>query len=84
MPSYLYAVQDANGREIVAAHVDVEKVGDIRAEAFPSGPSATTVELLFEDITVAEGYVEGAQLPLTLHRWPSDEKLSDPVSHPVQ
>ncbi len=77
--SYLYAVQDDQGREIVSAHVEVEKVSDVRA-VYDAG---NTVSLVFEDIVIEQGHHDGSG-PLTLHRWPSDDKLAQPVSHPVK
>lgn len=78
MPSFLYAIQDEQGREIVSAHVDVEQVSDVTAVR-----SGDTVDLTFEDIVIETGdYFEDGQL--TLHRWPSDDKLAAPVSHPVK
>lgn len=79
MPSYLYAVQDENGREIVSAHVDVEKVSDVTASFGES-----TVQLLFEDVVIDEAAWLAEDGPVTLHRWPSDDKLAKPVSHPVR
>jgi len=77
MASYLYAVQDAEGREIVSAHVDVEKVTDIKA-AREEGQ----VRLHFEYIDVVDPAADpGGELSLC--RWPSDDKLADPVKHPV-
>ncbi len=77
MSSYLYAVQDEQGREIVSAHVDVEKVTDITAVR-----SGDVVDLMFEDVIVKTGDYFG-EGQLTLLRWPSDDKLADPVRHPV-
>ncbi len=79
MASYLYAVQDNQGREIVSAHVDVEKVGDVTAR---KDPEYDTVELVFEDIVIEQGRYDG-EGSLTLCRWPSDDKLAEPVKHPV-
>lgn len=78
MASYLYAVQDDQGREIVSAHVDVELVGDVTAKR-----EGDTVDLNFEDVVIETGdyFGEGA---LTLWRWPSDDKLAAPVGHPVK
>ncbi len=76
--SYLYAVQDDQGREIVSAYVEVENVSDISAHR-----DGDTVELRFEDIVVEAGEYTGDGR-LTLHRWPSDDKLAQPVSHPVK
>lgn len=78
MASYLYAVQDDQGREIVSAHVDVEKVTDITASYRDK-----IVTLSFEDLDVQSGSYDGDGT-LTLWRWPSDDKLAEPVGHPVR
>lgn len=77
MPSYLYAVQDEQGREVVSAHVDVEKVTDVTAKK-----DGDVVDLVFEDIVIETGDYSG-EGRLTLLRVPSDDKLADPVRHPV-
>lgn len=79
MPSMLYAVQDENGREVVSAHVDVEKVSDVRAVYEPGN----VVSLVFEDLVIEQAPHSGDS-PLTLYRWPSDDKLADPVERPVK
>lgn len=79
MASYLYAVQDQNGREVVSAHVDVEKVSDVHAELV-----GDQVVLAFEDLIIEQGDYWPTTGQLTLHRWPSDDKLATPVSHPVK
>lgn len=84
MASYLYAVQDQNGREVVSAHVDVERVSDVHAELVESEAAGDTgAALYFEDIEIDRGSANG-QVELTLYRWPSDDKLATPVSHPVK
>lgn len=84
MPSYFYFVQDETGREVVSAHVDVEKVSDVHAELVESEADGDTgAALFFEDLEIARGSANG-QVDLTLHRTPSDDKLAKPVSHPVQ
>ena len=78
MPSFLYAIQDQDGREIVSAHVDVEQVSDVTAVK-----AGDTVDIVFEDIVIETGdyFDEGK---LTLYRWPSDDKLATPVAHLVK
>jgi hypothetical protein len=78
MTSYLYAVQDSEGREVVSAHVDVEKVTDVHAER-----ENDEVRLMFEDVVVETGTTRADPGSLVLLRWPSDDKLSDPVRHTV-
>ena len=78
MPSYLYAVQDDNGREVVSAHVDVEKVSDVEAHRQDGN-----VQLRFEDVVIEETPYDVDSL-LTLFRWPSDAKLADAVERPVK
>lgn len=79
MASFLYAVQDSTGREIVSAHVDVEKVSDVGAVYDPGN----VVSLVFGDIVIEQAHHAG-EGPLTLCRWPSDDKLAEPVKHPVR
>lgn len=78
MKSYLYAVQDEQGREVVSFTAEVEKVSEVSAEPGPGD----TIRLMQHDVLLAS-----AELPsegkLTLYRWPADDKLSDPVAHPV-
>lgn len=77
MKTYLYAVQDDNGRELLAIEAEVEKVSEVKA-AFDGG-----------DIVLLKGKTEITRAAAddsktwTLHRWPADDKLSAPVSHRV-
>lgn len=83
MASYLYAVQDDQGREVVSAHVDVEKVGDVTAVLIESEASGDVgAALMFEDIEIDRGSSNG-NVNLRLLRWPSDDKLSEPVEHSI-
>jgi len=77
MKSFLYAVQDQNGREIVSAVVEVEKVGDVTASV-----KDNLVTLSTPGLDQVERVPKGAEL--TLHRWDADDKLAEPVSHPVE
>ena len=77
---YLYAVQRPSGHEVVSAQVDVERVGDVEAQRLPDG----TVRLVHNGDVVALGsHVVDAGEELTLHRWPANKKLEEPVSHPL-
>jgi hypothetical protein len=81
MKSYLYAVQRESGHEVVSATVEVKKVGDVEAQHMPNG----LVRLVHDGEVVATGdsvVDEGEKL--SLHRWPADDKLSEPVSKPVK
>jgi hypothetical protein len=82
--SYLYAVQDDQGREVVSWSGEVEKVSDVTAKAESQGNSEDTVYLLdAEGKILSSALVAGAK-GLVLHRWPADDKLSAPVSHAVE
>lgn len=81
MPSMLYAVQDNQGREVISAHVDVEKVSDVSAY---HEVGHDKVSLLFDDdVVIDSGTTSAAAGTLTLCRWPSDDKLAEPVKHKV-
>lgn len=83
MASYLYAVQDNQGREIVSAHVDVEKVGDVTAHLLHvEATDDYRAVLAFEDVEIDSASTNG-EVDVVLCRWPSDDKLSEPVKHPV-
>jgi len=79
MPDYLFAVQDQNGREVASWKGTVAKVGDVASVEYGD---TQKVEIRNVDEVVAEGdtIVGNAY---TLHRWPADDKLADPISHPV-
>lgn len=76
--SYLYAVQDQDGRELLSWQGEVEKVGDITAEH-----RIAQIALVQEGTgTLALGdVVEG--FDYTLYRWPADDKLAEPVAHRI-
>lgn len=78
--TYLYAVQKDTGHEVVSAEVEVAKVGDVEAQWLESG----LVRLVHLGDVVATGAeVVDFSVELTLYRWPADDKLADPVAHPV-
>ena len=77
MKKYLYAVQDENGREILAAEVETEKVSRVTAERQDG-----EVVLLLDGEKITSAPVPDEKV-VRLHRWPSDDKLSEPVSKPI-
>ncbi len=84
MASFLYAVQDREGREIVSAHVDVEEPDDVTAYlAYSEAADDYAAVLTFEDLEIDSASTDG-NVNVTLCRWPSDDKLSEPVKHPVK
>lgn len=78
MPTYLFAVQDSNGREVVSWKGEVDKVSEVTVDR-----DGTEVFLVHGENPVEHGIYEGDG-PLTLHRWNADDKLAAPVSHPVK
>ena len=78
MKEYLYAVQDETGREVVSIKFTTDKVSQV----FASRKKDTVSLCHVEDGTMAVGKYAG-EGPLTLCRWDADDKLADPVSHPV-
>lgn len=78
MADYLFAVQDVGGREIVSHQGSVSKVGDVTVEHV-----SNKVTLLVAGKEVDSALWEGTG-DLMLHRWPAEDKLSAPVSHPVR
>jgi hypothetical protein len=84
MPSYLYYVQDRQGREIVSAHVDVQKVSDVSAYLLHSEASDDLIAVLaVDDLELASRSTNG-EADVTLYRVPSNDKLATPVAHPVR
>jgi hypothetical protein len=75
--TFLYAVQDATGRELLAWTGQPAKVGDVTADA-----DDTRVRLLHQGKPVAEAPRNGAT-GLVLHRWDAADKHAAPVSHPL-
>lgn len=74
---YLFAVQDATGREVCSWTGEVAKVADV-STLVAHGEIA--IQHLGE--TVA-GPVQLPAGELVLHRWPMSNKLATPVSKPV-
>lgn len=77
MKKYLYAVQDENGREVLAAEVETDKVSSVKATF-----DGDEIVLQKDGDTVAKAPAEPART-YRLHRWPADDKLSEPVSKTV-
>lgn len=79
MSTYLYAVQDSQGREVCSAKVDVERVSEVTAHL-----DGDRVVLFGEERgELGSGpAVQGETY--TLYRWPADDKLANPVRHPVR
>jgi|1185.fasta_scaffold706295_1 hypothetical protein len=77
MTRFLFAVQDATGHEITSTYADVDKVSEVTTRY-----EADTVDIIRGGEVLATGHYSGED-PLTLHRWNADDKLTDPVSHPV-
>lgn len=75
---YLFAVQDQNGREVIAVKAEVDKVGDISAAI-----QDDKLNILYRGdvIGTATDLPEG---PLMLHRWKVKDKLAEPVSKSVK
>jgi hypothetical protein len=78
MNEYVWAVQDRDGREIIAWRGRVAKVSDARAVA-----DGATVRLVVDGTARAAGPYNGDVSDLTLYRWPGRDRLADPVSHKV-
>lgn len=80
MPTeYLFAVQDSNGREVVAWQGPA-KVSAVTA----SSPKPGQVVIKAGDRTVAKADDVDPAAELTLHRWRADDKLAAPVSRPLK
>lgn len=75
---YLFAVQDSNGREVCSVTYETARVGDVLTKIEDGRVHIGTKA----DGSLADGpAVEG--MTYTLHRWPTDDKLGEPVSKPV-
>lgn len=76
MSTQLYAVQDANGREVVFWKGEVKKVGDVEARV-----AKGHVELVRDGEVLARNDI-GDRDPKTFRflRWPADDKLAGPKS----
>jgi hypothetical protein len=77
MKKYLYAVQDENGREILSAEVETDQVSEVTAKAIKD-----EVVLRVKSEEVARAAFSADQ-KLQIHRWPADDKLSEPVSKKI-
>jgi hypothetical protein len=77
MAHYLFAVQAA-GREITHAYAEVAKVSQVSAHCADG-----QVQIVHDGDVIATGAYTGGS-PLVLARWPADDKLADPVIHPVK
>jgi len=76
--SYLFAVQRESGHEVVSATLEVAKVSDVTARR---NDETAKVELVKGRTVVATSDATAtADEVLTLHRWPADDKLAEPVS----
>jgi hypothetical protein len=75
--SYLFYVQDEAGREIAHWRGEVERVTEVTADL-----AGGEVRLQRNDVTLATGTDPGGQL--ALYRVPADDKLAEPVRHPVK
>lgn len=77
---YLFAVQTSTGHEVVSWSGEVEKVGDVTARI----KDEKSAEIYHGGELVAAGQLDVELESPVLHRWPADDKLSAPVSHPVK
>jgi hypothetical protein len=73
--SYLWAVQNNEGRELMVWR-GAAKVSDVRVVR-----ENGQIRLMNGDEVVAYEPDDGAEY--TLHRWPIEDKLAEPVSTPV-
>lgn len=78
--SFLYAIQDDTGREVCSIHLEPEKFGDVEANC---DEPRETVSIVHNGDVVASGLIPSAAEGLFLHRFPSDNKLADPVTKRV-
>ena len=89
MAEYLWAVQAEDGREVLAYVGDTSRVSDFDAIVQrEAGGSFYTTQIRENGNAVADGTLSGRYGQswfegLRFLRWPSDDRLSDPVSHPV-
>ena len=80
MAAYLYAVQDRNGREYLSATVDgVERFSDVTALR-----QHDSLTIVFDGDVEVAGPVSDPGGDLFFHRWPAENKLATPVTHPVR
>lgn len=78
--TYLFAVQDATGRELCSAEVTVERVAEIAVERV-----GDVVRICRGGEALVAGRVSAgpAGERLALHRWPGAKKLAKPVTHKI-
>jgi hypothetical protein len=74
--SYLYAVQDQDGRELTSVVLEPEKLRDVTASC---NEAKDTVMIFHAGVEVRRATVPNTAETLDLCRWPADAKLSDPV-----
>jgi len=79
MASYLYAVQDQTGHELISWEGEVEKVSDVNSALEDGGRTVT----MNHPHGTSSAFVEDGR-ELTLYRWASDDKLNRPVAHEVR
>jgi hypothetical protein len=77
--SYLYYIQDEDGREVVSATVEVERVSEV--SAVRAGEHVALHQAGAGSVAVGE---YAGEQQLTLYRVPSDDKLARPVAHPLR
>ena len=76
--SYLFAVQRESGHEVVSATLEVAKVTEVTARR---NDETAKVELVKgKEVVAVSDDTATADEVLTLHRWPADDKLAEPVS----
>lgn len=85
--AYLYAIQDAQGRELVSWQGEVDRVGDVTADLDVTSPESSEWEVLLNHngVELGRAYISRAIVDegMTLYRWPADDKLATPVAHKI-
>jgi len=82
-PEYLFAIQAETGHEVVSwKTTDVDKVSEVTAE-LRTDEHEKIARILHRGEPVAYANAGGYVGELTLMRWTADDKLADPVKHPV-
>lgn len=77
---YLYAIQDAAGREVCSAAVEPKNATDVAAHY---DPTTETVRLLHNGEEIARGQTTTSGEQLAFLRWKADDKLGHGVKHAV-
>ena len=80
MANYLFAVQTASGREVLAQVIETKRVSDVSAQVTKGGK----LEIRQKGLGVVASVDRVDDGELTLHRWEADDKLAEPVSHAVK